>query len=246
MRKKTELAKPGINKKKAFLLKIMASLGSFPAFHQGLPGNKPQFYPLISFAVCCDNGFKGLYQLTFGYMAHKSMGFRFLPDAAIADLAFRAEGKTRGELFENCGLALTSAMADTSKIGSEEKRKFSVEGKDDLELLYNFLEELVYAKDVDGLLFKKFRVKFIRQENKKKSNNSKIRPGQQNSPENKNGPGTTTAPAKKLKLDVSCSGSSLEKIRGENLLNDVKAITMYLFGIKKERDKWIARVVVDI
>ena len=88
------------------------------------------------------------------------MKFEFLKDIAIADIALRAYGKTREELFENCALALMSCMADVGKIPAKEKKVVSVEGKTDKELLYNFLEELVYIKDVDGLLFGKFSVKF--------------------------------------------------------------------------------------
>src|SRR3989344_2694391 len=91
------------------------------------------------------------------------MKFEFLKDVAIADIAFRAHGKSRESLFENCGLALTTAMADTAKMAEKARKKIAVEGKDDKELLYNFLEELVYIKDVEGLLFRKFSVKISRE-----------------------------------------------------------------------------------
>ncbi len=139
------------------------------------------------------------------------MNHKFLPDVAIADIAFRAEGKTREELFENCALALTEAMADIGKIRGAVKKKIAVEGKNDDELLYNFLSELVYIKDVDGLLFSKFAIKF--------SGN---------------------------RLEAKCTGDTLDSIGRENLNNDVKAITLYLFGIKKENGKYVATVVVDI
>ncbi len=140
------------------------------------------------------------------------MGYKFLPDVAIADIAFRAEGKTREGLFENCALALTEAMADLGRIKGAVKKKVVVGGKNDDELLYNFLSELVYIKDVDGLLFRKFIVKFVGSR----------------------------------KLEAECAGDTLENIGRENLNNDVKAITMYLFGIKKENGEFTATVVVDI
>ncbi|MBI4210564.1 MAG: archease [Candidatus Diapherotrites archaeon] len=139
------------------------------------------------------------------------MKFSFLKDVAIADIAFRAEGKTKEELFANCAMALTSAMADTRKMGAQEKRKISIAGKDDNELLYSFLSELVYIKDVDGLLFKDFKISLA-----------------------------------EGGLDAECGGDKLESIGRENLNNDVKAITMYLFGIKKGKGKFAATVVVDI
>jgi len=139
------------------------------------------------------------------------MQFEFLPDVAISDIAFRAYGKTREEVFVNCCRALTSMMASPEKIGTTQKRKISVEGKDDKGLLYSILEELVYIKDVDGLLFKKFKIKI-------------------------NGG----------KLSAECAGDTLENIGRENLLNDVKAITMHLFEIKSGKGKWSATVVADI
>ncbi len=140
------------------------------------------------------------------------MNHKFLPDVAIADIAYRAEGKTREELFGNCAIALTEAMADLGKIKGAVKKGIAVEGKNDDELLYNFLSELVYIKDVDGLLFKKFNVKF----------------------------------SGSAKMEAQCFGDTLDNIGRENLNNDVKAITMYLFGIKKENGKYVATVVVDI
>ena len=150
------------------------------------------------------------------------MKFEYLTDVAIADIAFCAEGKTREELMGNCGLALTSAMANTKKIGKNAKKEIVVEGKNDEELLYNFLEELVYLKDVDGVLFKKFGVKI--------------------SQTKKNGNSGNNA----MEMIVSCVGDTLDRIGRENLLNDVKAITMHMFEIKKENGKWAATVVVDI
>ena len=91
------------------------------------------------------------------------MKFEFLKDVAIADIAFRAEGKTTERLFENCALALTTSMADTAKMAEKARKKIAVEGKDVKELLYSFLEELVYIKDVEGLLFRKFSVKISRE-----------------------------------------------------------------------------------
>ncbi len=139
------------------------------------------------------------------------MKFEFLPDVAIADIAFRAEGKTREELFENCALATTACMVKIAKIPLTKKKKIIVEGTGDKELLYNFLEEIVYIKDVEGLLFGKFSVKFSHGE-----------------------------------LEAECIGSPIGKIGRGNLDKDVKAITMHMFEIKKEKENWVATVVVDI
>ena len=96
-------------------------------------------------------------------------------------------------------------------IPAKEKKVVSVEGKTDKELLYNFLEELVYIKDVDNLIFGKFKVGVSEQ-----------------------------------KLEAECSGSSLGEIGRANLRNDVKAITMHMFSVKKIAKGYEATVVVDI
>ncbi len=139
------------------------------------------------------------------------MKYEFLEDVAIADIAFRAEGRTIEELFANCALALTDTMADPKKIAGKEKKIIRAGGLTEGEMLYNFLSELVYVKDVDGLIFKKFNVKIAKE-----------------------------------RLEAECSGATLEGIGRKNLRNDVKAITMHMFGIKKEGGRYIATVVVDI
>src|SRR3989344_508309 len=139
------------------------------------------------------------------------MKYEFLENVAIADIAFRAHGKTVEELFENSGLALTETMADLQKISLKVQREIIMEGKNEQELLYNFLEELVYIKDVDGILFKNFKVKISQN-----------------------------------KMQAQCGGDTLEKIGRQNLRNDVKAITMHIFEIKKENGQFSATVVVDI
>ncbi|VVC00469.1 Protein archease [uncultured archaeon] len=154
-------------------------------------------------------------------MGNESLKFKFLPDVAIADLAFRAEGRTREELFANCGLALMSAMANAAKIKAKVHRVIEVDGKGDKELLYNFLEELVYLKDTEGVLFRKFKVRISQGKNKKDG-------------------------AREMSLSAECAGDSLKAIGRENLLNDVKAITMHMFEVRREKGKWGATVVVDI
>lgn len=89
------------------------------------------------------------------------MKFRFLEDIATADVAFEAYGKTINELFENCGLAVEETMVDTGTISKSKKQKAKIQIKNqNLEnLLYDFLSELVFLKDRDGLLFSKTKVK---------------------------------------------------------------------------------------
>lgn len=92
--------------------------------------------------------------------------FRFLPDVATADLAFEAFGRDRDELFENAGLALEEAMVKTESV--EPRESFSVDKEEENleELLFSFLEELVFLKDSEQLLFNKLKCR-VEQENGK-------------------------------------------------------------------------------
>ncbi|RJS89770.1 archease [Candidatus Bathyarchaeota archaeon] len=86
--------------------------------------------------------------------------FEYLEDEAIADLAVRSYGTSLEEAFENMALAMFNAMTPLEKIKPRVEREFEVSGRDLGELLYNFLEEFLFMKDVENLLFSKVEVKF--------------------------------------------------------------------------------------
>ena len=50
---------------------------------------------------------------------------------------------------------------------------------------------------------------------------------------------------KKFKLKSTLEGDTINSEK-QRLENDIKAITMHMFEVKKEKDKWKATVVVDI
>jgi SHS2 domain-containing protein len=140
------------------------------------------------------------------------MTFRFLPDVALADIAFEAEADTIDGLFASCALAITDIMVDPETLRTSTNRKFNLTGPDLDRLLYDFLTELIFAKDVDSLLFKAFDVK---------------------------------VDPKSMTLTASAKGEPIDRDR-HKLRNDVKAVTMHLFGIKKEGRNWKTTVVLDI
>ena len=87
----------------------------------------------------------------------RTMSYRFLEDVAIADVAFEASGKTLVELFTNAALAVTNTMVNN--VGSVEQkveRSFELEADDPEMLLYRFLQELVFYKDAELLLFSRY------------------------------------------------------------------------------------------
>ena len=82
------------------------------------------------------------------------MSYRFLEDVAIADVAFEASGKTLVELFSNAALAVTTTMVkDVGTVGPRVVKSFTLEAENPERLLYRFLQELVFYKDAELLLF---------------------------------------------------------------------------------------------
>ncbi|MDG7013588.1 MAG: archease [Nitrososphaerota archaeon] len=140
------------------------------------------------------------------------MTFRYLPDVALADVAFEAEAGSLGELFESCALALTDIMVDPATLKPAVARDISLESDDADRLLYDFLTELIIAKDVDSLLFREYSIE--------------------------------TAPDGRS-LRATARGEPIDRER-HSLRNDVKAVTMHMFGIRHEGGKWMATVVLDI
>jgi SHS2 domain-containing protein len=140
------------------------------------------------------------------------MTYRFLPDVALADIAFEAESDTPEGLFQDCALAIADIMVDPGTLRASVERRFALEAPDLDRLLYDFLTELIVVKDVDSLLFGSFQVEL-----------------------------NLDIPS----LRVVAKGEPIDRQR-HRLRNDVKAVTMHLFGIKREGGKWRTTVVLDI
>ena len=87
------------------------------------------------------------------------MKYRFLEDTAIAESAFEAFGKSEEELFENAAAALFEIMADTKKIGPKTKVEIRLSVPTLDGLLFDWLSELVFVKDVQEIVFSRFEVK---------------------------------------------------------------------------------------
>lgn len=86
------------------------------------------------------------------------MSYKYIEDIAVADIAFEARGKTLEELFESCALAVEEIMVDFKSLKGKEKKSIKLTAKNVQELLYDFLEELIYLKDAEHLIFKKFKI----------------------------------------------------------------------------------------
>ncbi|KKR30466.1 hypothetical protein A2715_04450 [Candidatus Woesebacteria bacterium RIFCSPHIGHO2_01_FULL_39_32] len=145
--------------------------------------------------------------------------FKFLPDIATADLAFEAFGKDASELFENAGLALESAMVESDSLKTREVKEINLKNENLENLLSSFLEELVFLKDSEQLLFNSITCEIRSESNSRK-----------NSYELESKLGGEKINHKKHKLGV-----------------DVKAVTKHLFKIEQLGDKtYHCLVVLDV
>src|SRR5712692_6193682 len=140
------------------------------------------------------------------------MTYKFLPDVALADIAFEAESNTVNGLFESCAMALMDIMVDLKTLRAKVTKEISLKSDDLDRLLYDFLTELIVIKDVESLLFSEIHVDV-------KSSGTE--------------------------LAVALRGEPIDRVR-HALRNDVKAVTMHMFGIRQEGRNWKATVVLDI
>ena len=135
----------------------------------------------------------------------------FLEDVAIADVAFEATGSNLNEVFEACGDAVFETIADLDTLNDTETYTYTAENENIEDLLYEFLEEIVYLKDTESLIFKKCNVKI--------TENHKIK--------------------------AKFMGDKINQEKQE-LNTDVKAVTMHMFSLKKEKEGYKATIVLDI
>lgn len=75
-----------------------------------------------------------------------------------ADIGFKAYGQTLNEAFENAGLAIFNIISDTSNIAPKIDESFEITSEDEVSLLYDYLEELLFYHEVDFMLFSEFDV----------------------------------------------------------------------------------------
>lgn len=75
-----------------------------------------------------------------------------------ADIGFKSYGKTLNEAFENAGLAIFNIISDTSNIEPEKEITFKIRSEDEISLLYDYLEELLFYHEVEFMLFSEFHV----------------------------------------------------------------------------------------
>ena len=133
--------------------------------------------------------------------------YRFLSNIALADIAFVARGDSLPALFESAARALMAVMVDGRTVVGRVERTIEISSPSIDRLLYDFLTELIVIKDVDSLLFKALKVT--------------IRSGPK---------------SEEQTLTCVMRGEEIDRER-HALRNDVKAVTMHMFGVNRRREE---------
>jgi SHS2 domain-containing protein len=85
------------------------------------------------------------------------MPYRYIEGVAIADVAFEATGRTIEEMFVSAGEALMNTQVkELGSVSAKVERRFELDEKDAERLLHKFLQELIFYKDADLLLFREY------------------------------------------------------------------------------------------
>jgi len=150
--------------------------------------------------------------------------FEFLEDIATADVAFEAYGKDLNQLFENSALALFEAMVDTKQVRPISNFQFPISNPTLDGLLFDFLNELVFLKDEKGMVFSKFKLRI------EKLQAASLRP--------ELGP-------RVYKLQAQIWGEEINPQK-HRLKADVKAVTLHQFRVRRTKEGYRARIVVDV
>jgi len=84
---------------------------------------------------------------------------KHLEEESNGDFAFEVYADTLEELFKGAGFACMGAMVKIDALTTNINFDFSLKAPELPLLLYDFLSELVYLKDVEAVLFKDFEIK---------------------------------------------------------------------------------------
>ncbi len=91
-------------------------------------------------------------------MKFGSLTFNVIENHTSGDFLFDAYGNTLNELFASCAAACFYAMTDLEKIHPAGNYTFEIKGESLEDLLYNFISELIYLKDVEKVFLSAFNI----------------------------------------------------------------------------------------
>lgn len=91
------------------------------------------------------------------------MPYRFLEGLTMADVAFEATGKTLEEMFASAADAMMNTQVKgLKKVEPKVEKSFEIRAADEERLLHDFLQELIFYKDAERLLFSSYELKITK------------------------------------------------------------------------------------
>jgi SHS2 domain-containing protein len=145
------------------------------------------------------------------------MPYKYNDNVATADAAFTAWGTTMEEMFSASADALLNIMVENiNDISRKHYKSIHVEADEIDILLYKFLNEIVYFKDTERILYRSKNIRFSFSDHENF-----------------------------YQADIQVYGEEIDTEK-HKMLTDVKAITLYRLKVDNSSGFWKADVVVDI
>ena len=142
--------------------------------------------------------------------------FEFLEHTA--DLRFRSYGKTLDVCFENAARAMFLSVVDPNSVSvtpaAEKKLNIRSDGLETL--LHDFLAEILFIFETEGLVFREFSVS-VKKDGKDGGYHVSARLG-----------GEKFDPEKHV------------------ILSDIKAVTYHEIRVEKKDERWVSEVLCDV
>ncbi|MHA1941558.1 MAG: archease [Candidatus Hodarchaeales archaeon] len=87
-----------------------------------------------------------------------NFSYRLLDEIAIADACFELRGNTLEEIFHAGFLALQETSVEPHTLNTSMSKTISIQNSDVEKLFFEFLEELIFLKDAESLIFKNCQI----------------------------------------------------------------------------------------
>ena len=145
-----------------------------------------------------------------------SQAYRFLEEITLADVGFLATGDSVSELFAASAAAVIEAMVNPVSVGTNWTREVRLSGEQVDELLFDWLNAIVFLKDAEAVVFRDVHALV-----------------------------NYDSDAGLWRLSATLIGDHVDANRQE-LRTDVKAVTKHLYEVKEKEGTWSAHVVVDV
>lgn len=83
------------------------------------------------------------------------MPYQIIEDKNLADIYLKVWAKTKKDLFNEIVSTFSNQITYTDRVKKEIKEKINLKEKNFSDLVFKFIEKLIYLKDVKNLIFKK-------------------------------------------------------------------------------------------